>query len=93
MNTIAVTAPKIAFALEIHQLTRPYRSPDSLQNATRLHHYESATPFGAFHAGDTLSQTQPTKYLGRIHHVHHSIGGGDAAQVVHRTLLYVFNDG
>jgi hypothetical protein len=92
MNAIAMSVPKLTYALEIHQLARPYRSADSLQNATRLHSYESATPFGAFHTGDTLSQSQPTRYLGRIQHIHHSIGV-DGAGNLHRTILYVFNEG
>ena len=41
----------VTYALEIYQLQRPYRSADSLQNATQLHNYESVTDFGAFHIG------------------------------------------
>ena len=91
MNTLAMYVPKVIYALEVHQLARPYRSADSLQNATRLHNYEATTPFGAFHIGETLSHNRPTKYLGRIQHVHHSVGS-DGSDIVHRTILYVFNE-
>ena len=83
----------ITFALEIYQLARPYRSADSLQNATRLHQYESATDFGVFHVGETFSDSHPTKYLGRIQHIHHWLGEGEGPNLVHRTILYVFNEG
>lgn len=81
------------YSLEVHQLHRPYRASDSLQNATRLHQYESATPFGEFHVGETFSDSQPTKYLGRIQHVHHWLGESDGPHLMHRTILYVFNGG
>ena len=92
MNALVMSIPKVTYALEIQQLSRPYRSADSLQNATRLHNYESATAFGAFHVGDTFSHSQPTRYLGRIQHIHHTVGG-DGSSVLHRTILYVFNEG
>lgn len=88
MNTRQIT-----HVLEVYQLPRPYRSADSLQNATRLHSYESAITFGPFHVGETFSDSHPTKYLGRIQHIHHWLGEGDGPGLVHRTLLYVFNEG
>ena len=87
-----MNARNTVYSLEVHQLARPYRSADSLQNATRLHSYESATPFGTFHVGDTFSETRPTKYLGRIQHIHHWVGEGEGPGLVHRTVLYVFNE-
>ena len=92
INTLAMNARTVTYALEVHQLTRPYRSADSVQNATHVHTYESSTPFGAFHVGDTFSDSHPTKYLGRIQHIHHWVGEGDGPSLLHRTLLYVFKD-
>lgn len=92
MNTLAMYVPKVTYALEVHQLSRPYRASESLQNATRLHSYEATTSFGAFHAGDTFSECYPTRYLGKIQHVHHSVGA-NGSDIVHRTVLYVFNEG
>jgi hypothetical protein len=88
-----MNARKTTYTLEVHKLARPYRSADSLQNATRLHSYESATPFGAFHVGDTYSDSRPTKYLGQIQHIHHWVGEGDGTEVVHRMVLYIFHEG
>ena len=82
----------VTYALEVYQLVRPYKSADSLQNATRLHSYESATSFGAFHVGETFSDSHPTKYLGRIQHIHHWVGEGEGPHLLHRTILYVFKD-
>ena len=87
-----MNARHMTYMLEVHQLARPYRSAESLQNATRLHSYESAAPFDAFRVGDTYSHSSPTKYLGCIQHVHHSLGEGDGQQLVRRTVLYVFDD-
>ena len=36
MNALAMNARNVTYVLEIHQLARPYRTADSLQNATRL---------------------------------------------------------
>lgn len=81
------------YALEVYQLHRPYRNADSLQNATLLHHYESQTPFGQFHVGETFADSRPSKYLGRIQHIHHWLGEhDDGPQLVHRTIIYVFDD-
>jgi hypothetical protein len=91
MNALGMEARKTSYVLEIHQLARPYRSADSLQNATRLHSYESVAPFGNFHVGDTFSDTHPTKYLGRIQHIHHGLGQ-EGRDLIHRTVLYVFGD-
>ena len=85
MNSLRTAARRTAYALEVFQLHRPYRSAESLQNATRLHHYESDTDFGSFR------NSHPTKYLGVIQHVHHWLGEGDEGELVHRTLLYVFD--
>ena len=92
-NPSTMNMRKTTYALEIYQLSRPYRSMDSLQNLTKLHSYESATDFGAFHAGDTFSDSHPTKYLGTIQHVHHWLGEGEGPDLLHRTVLYVFNEG
>ena len=84
---------KTVYSLEVYQLPKPFRSMDSVTGATRLHSYESATPFGEFHVGDTFSDSRPTKYLGRIQHIHHWVGEGDGPGLVHRIVLYIFNDG
>jgi hypothetical protein len=89
---MTMSARRTTYALEVYQLRQPYRSPDSLQSATRLHSYESATGFGAFHVGETFSDMRPTKYLGRIQHVHHWLGEGEEGDLVHRTVLYVFDE-
>ena len=81
------------YSLEVHQLPRPYRAGESLHNATRLHQYESVAPFGAFQVGQTFSNSRPDRYLGRIQHIHHWVGEGDGPHLLHRTILYVFNDG
>ena len=81
------------YALEVYQLSKPFRTMDSVTGATRLHSYESATDFGAFHKGDTFSDSQPTKYLGTIQHVHHWLGESDGPDLLHRTVLYLFNEG
>ncbi len=86
-------ARKTTYALEVYQLPRPFRSMDSVTGATRLHSYESSTDFGAFHKGDTFSDSQPTKYLGTIQQVHHWLGEGEGPDLVHRTVLYLFNEG
>jgi hypothetical protein len=91
MNSFRTASRRTAYGLEVFQLHRPYRNADSLQNATRLHHYESDTDFGSFRVGDTFSDSHPTKYLGVIQHVHHWLGEGDDGELVHRTLLYVFD--
>ena len=88
-----MNAKKTTYALEVYQLQRPYRNPDSFQYATRVHSYESATPFGEFHVGDTFSDSHPTKYLGRIQHIHHWLGQGDEPGLLHKTILYIFNEG
>jgi hypothetical protein len=91
MNTLTMNTPKVTYALEIQQLTRPFRSTDNLQNGTRLHTYESTEPLGAFNVGDTFSHGQPLKYLGKIQHIHHSLSSADWSGLVHRTILYVFD--
>jgi hypothetical protein len=89
MNNIAMARQNVAFELEIHDLHKPYRGPDSLQSATLVHKFESPTAFGSFQVGQTLSHMQPTKYLGTIQHIHHWIGEDDDMRLVHRTMLYV----
>ena len=91
MNSSRAVSRRTAYALEVYQLRRPYRNADSLQNATPLHHYESDTDFGSFRVGDTFSDSRPTKYLGVIQHVHHWLGEGEDGELLHRTLLYVFD--
>jgi hypothetical protein len=78
------------YVVEVWLLPRPYRTVDSLQTATRVTHYESATGFGPFHQGDTFSHGLGNHYLGTIQHVHHRVGQEEGDEVVHRTLLYVF---
>ena len=72
-------------------MPRPYRGPENLQTATHVHTYESAASFGVFHVGDSLSHGVAKCYAGTIQHVHHRIAEDDEPNVVHRTLLYVFN--
>jgi hypothetical protein len=91
MNSFRMASRRTAYALEVFKLHRAYKTADSLQNATRLHHYESAMDFGSFRVGDTFSDSHPTKYLGVIQHVHHWLGEGDDGELLHRTLLYVFD--
>jgi hypothetical protein len=93
MKLESMTMRTTTYSLEVHQLHRPYRAADSVQNATRVHEYESVTPFGEFHIGETFSDSSPTKYLGRIQHIHHWLGEGDGKSLMHRTILYVFNEG
>lgn len=93
MRLESMTMRSTTYALEVHQLHRPYRAADSVQNATRVHEYESVTPFGEFHIGETFSDSTPTKYLGRIQHIHHWLGEGEGRNLLHRTILYVFNEG
>lgn len=84
---------KTVYALEVYQLQKPYRAPESLQNATRLHSFESSTGIGEFHVGETYTESQPTRYLGTIQHIHHWFGEGEGTDLVHRTMLYVYNPG
>ena len=84
---------KTVYSLEVYQLSKPFRTMDSVTGATRLHNYESATDFGTFHKGDTFSDSNPTKYLGTIQHVHHWLGDDEGPDIIHRTVLYVFNEG
>lgn len=84
---------KTTYALEVYQLSKPFRSMDSVTGALKLHSYESSTDFGTFQKGDTFSDSHPTKYLGTIQHVHHWLGPGEHDDVLHRTILYVFNGG
>ena len=91
MNALVMQSGKTVYALEIYQLTRPYRSPENLQAAAHLHSYESTASFGVFHVGDSLSHGLANCYVGTIQHVHHRIAEDDSPNVVHRTLLYVFN--
>ena len=88
-----MNAKNTAYALEVYQLQRPYRNQDSLQYVKHLHSYESATPFGEFHVGETFSDSHPTKYLGRIQHIHHWLGQDEGPHLVHKTILYIFNEG
>ena len=91
MNNVAIFRQNTVCQLEIHELARPYRDADSLQNSTQLHQFESPSGFGAFQVGETLSQSNPTKYLGTIQHIHHWLGEDEDGRLVHRTLLYVSN--
>jgi hypothetical protein len=83
------TVGRTVYSLEVYQLHYPYRDADSLQNSTLLHHYESQNPFGEFHVGDTFAHSRPSKYLGRIEHIHHWVGDDGGSAMTHRILLYV----
>lgn len=87
-----ISTKNCAYTLEVFQLPRAYRNEDSLQQATRLHAYDSGTPFGEFHIGETFSDSQPKKYLGRIQHIHHWVGESDDFPLLHKTILYIFHE-
>ena len=80
------------YALETKNLQNPYRNQESLNNSTPLDSHESSTPFGAFHVGDGVSDGPSLRYLGNIQYIHHWIGDYGDDQILHKTILYLYDD-
>jgi hypothetical protein len=77
----------VLYGLNILRLPRPFRTQEDLANATALTSFEGNTPFGQINVGQTLSDS--SAYLGRVEHVHHTVGDYGDDKILQMTAVYV----
>ena len=78
------------YKLNIYQLDKPYSNQDSLSQSQLALSFESDMALGDFHVGETITSGPDLAYLGRIQHIHHSIGDYDDKRVLHEVQIYLF---
>ena len=77
----------ISYTLLLHQINHPYTSHESLGDSTPLQTYESASPFGALHVGETIADEG--NYAGKIEHIHHALGETHDGHITHVISVYL----